>query len=51
MRFDPLSYCFRKKNKIRDGKNTDAAGDNRLLTLDIEDSNAGNLDQVKTCVF
>jgi len=40
MRFDPLAYCFRRKNKIRDSESTDVAG-NQILTLRIEDD-AGN---------
>lgn len=43
MRFDPLAYCFRRKNKIRDSESTDVAGDNsRVLTFRIEDDDAGN---------
>lgn len=43
MRFDPLAYCFRRRNKIRNCENTDVAGDNdRILTLRIED-NIGNV--------
>lgn len=42
MRFDPLAYCFRRKNKVRDSENTDIAGDGRILTLRIEDHDTGN---------
>lgn len=50
MRFDPLAYCFRRKNKIRDGENTDVAGTGqRVLTFRIENDDAGNA-RVYVCV-
>lgn len=42
MRFDPLAYCFKRKNKIRNNENTGVAGDSQILTLRIEDDDAGN---------
>lgn len=41
MRFDPLGYCFRRKNKIRDCENADV--DKQILTVQVEDDDdAGN---------
>lgn len=51
MRFDPLAYCFRRKNKIRSSENTDVAGDDsQVLTLRIVDDDAGNACDGSQCL-